>query len=101
MTRPYRIYIRPQAWEEIRALPGHVRHRVRQAVNQLASTPRPSTSKALSLGEIVIEVRRLRLERWRIIYTITDDELVIDVIAVRKRPPYDYGDLAELLADQK
>jgi hypothetical protein len=27
----------------------------------------------------------------------TDDDKVIDVLAVRKRPPFDYGDLEKLI----
>jgi mRNA interferase RelE/StbE len=34
-----------------------------------------------------------------VVYTITDADHAVDVVAVRKRPPYDYGDLQELLAD--
>ena len=45
------------------------------------------------------DVRRLRLDRWRIVYAITEADEVVDVLAVRKRPPYDYGDLESLLKD--
>jgi mRNA interferase RelE/StbE len=31
------------------------------------------------------------------VYTVTEKDRAIDVLAVRKRPPYDYGDLAALL----
>ena len=51
------------------------------------------------LPEIDVELRRLRIERWRIVYAITEAELYVDVLAVRKRPPYDYGDLERLLAE--
>jgi len=33
------------------------------------------------------------------VYAITETEHMIDVLAVRKRPPYDYGDLEGLLDD--
>jgi len=33
------------------------------------------------------------------VYGITDEDKVVDVLAVRKRPPYDYGDLEELIAE--
>jgi len=39
----------------------------------------------------------LRIERWRIVYTITEADQFVDVLAIRKRPPYNYGDLDELL----
>ena len=45
------------------------------------------------------EVRRLRLDNWRIVYVISEHEKAVDVIAVRKRPPYDYGDPGELLGE--
>jgi mRNA interferase RelE/StbE len=65
----------------------------------LAENPRPAKSKALNLPDLPVEVRRLRLERWRIIYAITVADDAVDVLAVRKRPPYDYGDLENLLKD--
>ena len=66
----YKVYVTPAAWKEIKNLPGH------------------------QSG-----IRRLRLDRWRIIYAITEAEETVDVLAVRKRPPYDYGDLQSLLKD--
>ena len=43
------------------------------------------------------EVRRIRLEGWRIIYAIDEEAKFVAVLAVRKRPPYDYEDLSDLL----
>ena len=42
---------------------------------------------------------RLRLDRWRIVYGIMEEDKGVDVLAVRKRPPYDYGDLEELIVE--
>jgi hypothetical protein len=44
-------------------------------------------------------VRRLRLERWRVVYVVDEEWSEIGVLAVRKRPPYDYRDLPELLSE--
>jgi mRNA-degrading endonuclease RelE of RelBE toxin-antitoxin system len=96
----YTVYVVPQAWNELQVLPGHVPQRIRRAISALADTPRPNNSKALTLLDITVEVRRIRLDRWRIIYIVTDQEQAIDVVAVRKRPPYDYGDIAQLLASR-
>ena len=95
----YKVYVTPAAWKEIKKLPGKVRQRVRKAVDTLAERPRPAKSKALEVPGLHSEVRRLRLDRWRIIYAITEAEEIVDVLAVRKRPPYDYGDLESLLKD--
>lgn len=44
-----------------------------------------------------MEARRLRMEQWRLIYVIDQDLELISVLAVRRRPPYNYDDLRELL----
>ena len=94
----FTVYVLPDAWREMKGLPGHMRHRVRRAVDELAEDAYPPRSIALHAAEVGVEVRRLRLDRWRIVYAVDEDNLTIDVLAVRKRPPYDYGDVEELLA---
>ena len=95
----YTVYVVPRAWQEIKDLPGHIRQRVRRAVDGLADNPHPPRSRRLRSERITPELYRLRLDRWRIVYGITEEDKVVDVLAVRKRPPYDYGDLEELLAE--
>lgn len=95
----YTVYVTPAALAEIKDLPGNVRQRVRRAVSALAENPRPPQSRALDLQGSTRELRRLRLDRWRILYGVSEEERAVDVLAVRKRPPYDYGDLEELLED--
>ena len=95
----YKVYVTPAAWKEIKTLPGRVRQRARKAVEALAEDPRPAKSKALAVPGLQVEARRLRLDRWRIVYAITEADQIVDVLAVRKRPPYDYGDLESLLGD--
>jgi mRNA interferase RelE/StbE len=84
---------------EARELSGNVRQRVKRAIGGLANDPRPAGSKALDMPEVAAQVRRLRLDQWRIVYAVTDADRAVDVLAVRKRPPYDYGDLQALIAD--
>ena len=93
------MHVTRDAWNEIKNLPGNMRQRVRKAIDALADDPRPPKSKALDVADVPAEVRRLRIERWRIVYAVSDDELLVDVLAVRKRPPYNYEDLASLLKD--
>ena len=95
----YNVYVTPAAWKEIKNLPGQVRQRVRKAVGAFAENPRPAKSKALEVPGLHSEIRRLWLDRWRIVYAITEADEAVDVLAVRKRPPYDYGDLESLLKD--
>ncbi|MCB0191969.1 MAG: type II toxin-antitoxin system RelE/ParE family toxin [Anaerolineae bacterium] len=95
----YTLYILPQTFNAIKTLPGNIRQRVKRAIDQLADDPRPTQSKILTVADAEYELRRLRLGRWRIIYAITEAEKFVDVLAVRKRPPYDYGDLEALLQE--
>ena len=95
---PYRLWIKDEAKAEIRQLPGHIRQRVRQAVRALCDAPRPHTSRPPHIElDLKVEPRRIRLDRWRIIYVIDEQWSEVGVLAVRKRPPYDYTDLPDLL----
>ncbi len=95
----YRVYITPQAFQEIKDLPGHMRQRVRREIRDLAQSPRPSHSKALDVPEFEYELRRLKLDKWRVVYLIIEADSTLSVLAVRKRPPYDYGDLGSLIKE--
>lgn len=96
---PYQLWVKDEAKQEIRQLPGHVRQRVRRIVQNLSDEPRPSDSIQMSASaHTVLEVPRVRLDVWRIIYVIDEKWSEVGVLAVRKRPPYDYSDLSALLA---
>lgn len=93
----YQIEVSPGARAEIPRLPGHVRQRIRRAISALAEDPRPPTSRLLDHDLAVGEPRRLRIDRWRIVYAVLGgDRRIVAVVAVRRRPPYTYQDLATL-----
>lgn len=99
----FTVYIVPHEFQSIKKLPGNVRQRIKRAIDELAENPRPTISKRLDVGDVEnleSEVRRLRIDNWRVLYLVGEIERVVDVVAVRKRPPYDYGDLSALLSDQ-
>jgi mRNA interferase RelE/StbE len=98
-VRTYTVYVIPLAWTEIKTLPGNMRQRVKRAIDALADNPHPAGSLVLDVPESERELCRLRLDRWRIVYAVTEAEKTVDVLAVRKRPPYDYGDLEDLLEE--
>jgi mRNA interferase RelE/StbE len=95
----YTVYVIPEAWSHLKELPGHLRQRAKRAIDSLADNPRPVRSKALEMGDLGVEARRLRLDQWRIVYTISEADKIVDILAARRRPPYDYGDLEELLRE--
>ena len=96
-----RLWVEPAALDEIAALPGHVRQRIRRAVSDLHKAARPTYSRALEIPADVqiegLEARRLRIDSWRVLYVIDQEWEIVTVLAVRKRPPYNYEDLRELL----
>ena len=96
-----RLWVEPSALDEIAALPGHVRQRIRRAVSELREAPRPTYSRALEIPADVkierLEACRLRIDSWRVLYVIDEEWEIITILAVRKRPPYNYDDLRELL----
>jgi mRNA interferase RelE/StbE len=98
----YSVYIVAEEFKAMRKLPGNVRQRIRRAIDGLGENPKPPESKQLNLGEAARpgrEVCRLRIGSWRVIYIVTEADKVVDVVAIRKRPPYDYGDLIDLLPE--
>ena len=94
----YAIYILPETFQALKRLPGNMRQRIKRAIHDLSDNPRPTHSKRLYFPDSEMELWRLKLDNWRIVYAIDELEQIVDVLAVRKRPPYDYSDLAMLLA---
>ena len=95
----YQLWIEDQAKAEVVRVPGHVRQRIRQAIRSLSREPRPHDSRAMrSPIAIDVEVRRLRLEQWRVIYVVDEEAAQVGMLAIRKRPPYKYDDLPDLLS---
>ncbi len=74
----YTIYVVPRAWTEIKSLPGSMRQRVKREIEGLAQNPRPANSKKLQTPDIEAELRRSRLDRWRIIYAVTEIDKIVD-----------------------
>jgi mRNA interferase RelE/StbE len=73
---------------------------VRRAVLSLQEDPKPSQGKRMEFDlEAKQELWRLRLDAWRVVYLIDQEWEHVYVLAVRKRPPYQYEDLEELLTE--
>ena len=93
----YTVYITPNTFQEIKSLPGNIKQRVRQAIRELADNPRPANSKMLDVPDFESQLWRLRIDNWRIVYAISEVDSIVDVLTVRKRPPYDYEDLQRFI----
>lgn len=96
----YQLLIEPEVHAARHELPGNMRQQVRRVIEDLRTHPRPANSNELTTDDLSlspgIEIRRIRLDRWRIIYAIHDAEEWVWILGLYRRPPYDYLDLAEL-----
>jgi mRNA interferase RelE/StbE len=103
MMKRYDVWVEPAVHQARKQMPGRFRQRVKRAIAALADDPRPPKSRPLDVSDLDVppdvELRRIRMDPWRMVYAVNDAEAWVWVLAVRKRPPYDYEDLEELLAE--
>jgi len=78
----YRLLIKPSAVKEIEAIPlKRDRQRVVERILKLAENPRPIGSEKIS-GQ---DKYRIRQGRYRILYAIEDQDLIVQVVKVGHR----------------
>jgi mRNA interferase RelE/StbE len=92
-----RAVLSPDAQADLKRLPGNIRRRMIVEIDNLERDPRPARSKQLTIDGEKREIRRLRLDKWRVIYLVLEEQPVI--FAIRKRPPYNYEDLKDLIEE--
>jgi mRNA interferase RelE/StbE len=79
---PYEIRFKKSAFKEIEKLPTLVQNNITLEIAQLANNPRPSGCKKLQSSNVYW---RIRSGDYRIIYTIEDKVLFIEIIKVAHR----------------
>jgi len=77
----YKILIKPSAVKEIEAIPQKDRSRIVYRIQGLSENPRPPGCEKLS-GQ---EKYRVRQGKYRILYQIFDDEVIVIVVKVAHR----------------
>ena len=94
----YRVWIEDAARAELQRLPGNMRQRVKRAIGALAENPRPHDSRRLDTpADVTVELRRIRIDPFRIVYAVDEQDAAVGVFAIRRRPPYDYEDLGRFI----
>ena len=81
MTARYEVWIKKSAEKEIRGVPNPLRRRLIDRIRALAENPRPTGSIKLT-GR---DARRLRVGAYRIVYTVENTRLVVEVVKVGHR----------------
>ena len=90
---PYRLRISREVRNAVDRLPGKVRQRIRRVIAELAYDPRPDTAKALE--EDLSGYFRIRVGLYRVIYTIEEDQVLVEVVRVARRSSRTYEGLGE------
>ncbi len=78
----YAIELRRSAAKELKALPKQAAAKLTSAISKLANEPRPSGCKKLKSYD---NLWRLRSGNYRVIYSIYDAKLVVEVLEVKDR----------------
>ncbi len=81
MPASYEVHIKRSAEREIRGLAQPQRSRIVARIRSLAEEPRPAGSRKLA-GR---DAYRLRVGALRVIYTVADDQLIVEVVRVAHR----------------
>lgn len=80
----YRVDIRAGACRAIERLPRAAQRRVVAAIEALADAPRPAGCEKLR-GPVGVDLYRLRVGDYRVVYDVQDSVLVVLVVRVAHR----------------
>ena len=78
---PYKVAFRASAAKELRKLPLVARKQVASAIDSLVNDPRPHGVKKMA----GVEAWRIRAGDYRVIYSIVDVQLVVEIIKIGNR----------------
>jgi mRNA interferase RelE/StbE len=79
---PYRVVLTPAADRQLAKLPRQPREMVAAAIVTLASNPRPPGAVKLAGA---VDLWRIRVRHYRVIYTVVSGELIVTVVKVGNR----------------
>lgn len=78
----YTVVFARSARKELQSLDPPVALRVLKRIETLVTNPRPAGTTKL---EGAIDLWRIRIGEWRVVYRIADREKLVDIVAVRHR----------------
>jgi len=77
----YLVTFRASAVKELRKLPPAARQQVSEVIDCLAHDPRPHGVKKM----VGVDAWRIRVGDYRVIYSIVDEQLVVEIIKLGNR----------------
>ena len=79
---PYRVELAPAAQRDLRRLDPETIRRLSGVLQSLSSNPRPAGSRKIRGQDLAW---RVRMGRYRVIYDVYDDRLLVLVLKVARR----------------
>jgi mRNA interferase RelE/StbE len=97
---PYQVKLLPGIEKQLRKIPHTEGERVVEAMRSLRSHPRHKAGDPGPDGCVHLEDKlyRIRVGRYRILYAVFDDRVVVLVCAVARRTEATYRDLRALMS---
>ncbi len=77
----YRIIFTKSVLKKLESIPNKIYLKIRQAFNMLKENPRPIGCKKLTNEEGY----RIRVENYRILYTVDDKNIIVNIYKVGQR----------------
>jgi mRNA interferase RelE/StbE len=78
----YRVVLTSSAEKELKGLPAQLNARIVPRLESLADNPRPPRCRKLKGGD---KEWRIRVSDYRVVYTIDDARLLVEVTRIRHR----------------
>ncbi len=92
---PYALDVLPRARQKFRQLPTRIRRDVEESIQALRDDPYPPVADALR--DQYDDIYKIKIDGWRIFYTIDEGDRVVRVINVKRRTRDTYNSLYSLL----
>jgi mRNA interferase RelE/StbE len=77
----YKIYFKESVWKDLRKIPKKDLQRILKKIEELSEDPRPAGCEKLTSQERY----RIRLGKYRILYSIQDIELTVWIVKLGHR----------------
>lgn len=87
----YRLELEDKAARNLREMPGRIRQDAAQLILDLRYDPH--LPESVSLGREYGDLRRIKLDGWRILYKVYARDRVVKIISVEKRGPETYQNI--------
>lgn len=88
MQKPYLLRTSPRIRKDMRLVPARIRPQVNDTIDDLAHDPYPPNAE--ELRDHYQRVWKIKVDGWRIFYTVNEADRIVKIISVQRRTPNTY-----------